>query len=422
MMVRYPPGFDLGLSRIRALLSGLNNPQNKLAPIIHVAGTNGKGSTIALMRAMLEASGMAVHVHTSPHLVRWHERFRIAGKLVDDAMLHDGLSRVDAVLMSDHEGTAGSTVFEIMTAVAFLLFSETPGDAVLLEVGLGGEFDATNVIAAPAAAIIAPVALDHQAHLGNTLGEIAKAKAGIIKQGRPVVSAAQHDDARAVIEQMAARMAAPVQFADQDFQGFAERGRFTFQNENGLLDLPRPALPGEHQIDNAVLAIAGLQAAGFDLSPTHIAAGLQNTVWPGRMQRMPEGALTNLVPGAEIWLDGGHNPHGAATVAAILANRSDARSVLICGMLNTKDPAGYFAALAPQVEEVITVPITSSDAGVDPVQLAEIAKASGLVASSMVDLQAALSAAGQRSASRILIGGSLYLVGDALAQNGTPPN
>ncbi|MEM1365584.1 MAG: bifunctional folylpolyglutamate synthase/dihydrofolate synthase, partial [Pseudomonadota bacterium] len=346
---------------------------------------------------------------------------RVAGHLVGDAALHEMLTRVDAALIADHAGTEGVTVFEIMTAVAFMLFAETPADALLLEVGLGGEFDATNVIKSPAATIITPVALDHQIHLGTTLADIASAKAGIIKKGCPVVSAAQQDEAGAVIEAAARRAGVEAQFADQDFQGFGERGRFTFQNGDGLLDLPRPALPGDHQIENAALAIAGLKAAGFDLSQSEIATGLQNVVWPGRMQHMPGGALTEMVPGKDIWLDGGHNPHGAEAVARILADRGAVPTVLICGMLNTKDPTGYFKALGPTLVQAFTVPITSSQAGVDPAELAAIANDAGVMATPMADIGSALEAANALDAPRILIGGSLYLVGDALAQNGTPP-
>ncbi|MEO0635363.1 MAG: folylpolyglutamate synthase/dihydrofolate synthase family protein [Pseudomonadota bacterium] len=421
MMARYPPGFDLGLSRISALLALLDDPHRRLPPTIHVAGTNGKGSTIAFMRAMLEASGRSVHVHTSPHLVRWHERFRVAGHLVSDPALHDALTRVDAVLQDEQEGTRGVTVFEIMTAVAFLLFSETPADALLLEVGLGGEFDATNVIERPAACVIAPIALDHQAHLGNTIGEIAGAKAGIIKRGAPVVSAAQHDDAREVIEAVAGRHGTSVIFADQDFQGFPERGGMIFQDTSGLMDLPSPALLGEHQFDNAALAIASLKAASFELSVEQVSEGLRSVVWPGRMQRMPEGELNKLIPGHEVWLDGGHNPHGAEAVASVLDARGATDTALVCGMLNTKDPEGYFRALSKVVSGVITVPITSSNAGVPAGDLAATARSAGLKAHDADSLTDALQQLTGNSNQPVLIGGSLYLVGDALAQNGTPP-
>jgi dihydrofolate synthase/folylpolyglutamate synthase len=427
----YPRGFDLSLDRIARLLDDLGRPQDKLPPIIHIAGTNGKGSATAFSRALLEAAGLAVHVHTSPHLVRWHERYRIGvkggqGQLVSDDALLDAVLRVE-------KANAGQniTVFELLTAVIFLLFSENPADAVVIEVGLGGMYDATNVITNPAASLIMPVALDHQSWLGNTLAEIAAAKAGIIKPGRPVVIGRQEEqEALDVLVSTSEKLRAPHILYGQDYFAFEENGRLVYQDEDGLMDLPLPALPGRHQFANAAAAIRAVKAAGFRLTEEMVAAAMKSVSWPARLQRLRSGKLVEVAPeGAEIWLDGGHNPHGGRAVAEAMVTfeERDPRPLyLITGMINTKDPKGYFDAFQGLAREVFTVGIRNSDAGLDPVALASDAAEAGLVAEPVDSTEAALkkiAALSRRSgvSPRILIGGSLYFAGTVLEDNGTLP-
>jgi dihydrofolate synthase/folylpolyglutamate synthase len=427
----YPRGFDLSLDRIARLLDDLGRPQDKLPPVIHIAGTNGKGSATAFSRALLEASGLAVHVHTSPHLVRWHERYRIGvkggrGQLVSDDMLLDAVLRVE-------KANAGQniTVFELLTAVIFLLFSENPADAVVIEVGLGGMYDATNVIANPAVSLIMPVALDHQSWLGNTLAEIAAAKAGIIKPGRPVVIGRQEEqEALDVLINTAERLRAPHILYGQDYFAFEENGRLVYQDEDGLMDLPLPALPGRHQFANAAAAIRAVKAAGFRLTEEMVATAMKSVSWPARLQRLKSGKLVDVAPeGSEIWLDGGHNPHGGRAVAEAMVTfeERDPRPLyLVTGMINTKDPKGYFDAFQGLAREVFTVGIRNSDAGLDPVALASDAAEAGLVAEPVDSTETALrkiAALSRRSGQspRILIGGSLYFAGTVLEDNGTLP-
>ncbi|MEE9314533.1 MAG: folylpolyglutamate synthase/dihydrofolate synthase family protein [Rhizobiaceae bacterium] len=428
LMANHPKGYDLSLGRITSLLEKLGNPQHKLPPVIHVAGTNGKGSAIAFTRAILEAAGLLVHVHTSPHLVNWHERYRMGakggGQLVKDAVLADAIARVAKA--NDGEPI---TVFEVLTVVIFLLFSENPADVCLIEVGLGGRFDATNVMEKTALTIITPISIDHESYLGDTLAKIAFEKAGIIKQQTPVIVGPQEEEALAVIEQQGVKNSAPLTIAGQDFDGHSVNGRMIFQDENCLLDLDIPKLPGEHQISNAATAIAAARCfsniSGMNLTTPMIDEGLSKADWPGRMQKITKGKLLDSVPkGCEVWLDGGHNPGAATMVANFLEimNRANPRPVImICGMLNTKDPAGYFDELSSQVDQLLAVPILSSDAGITPVELAKIARKSGLAATHCLSLPQALGKIKEKKDCIILIAGSLYLVGDALAQNDTPP-
>jgi dihydrofolate synthase / folylpolyglutamate synthase len=426
----HPRGFDLSLDRITRLLGTLGNPHLKLPPVIHIAGTNGKGSASAFSRALLESAGLSVHVHTSPHLVNWHERYRLGaldgGRLVSDAVLAEAVSRVA-------EANAGQpiTVFEILTAVTFVLFSEHPADAVVLEVGLGGRFDATNIIPKPAVSLIMPVSLDHQAYLGDRVELIAAEKAGIIKRGCPTVIGFQSDDAaRDVLIETADRLRSPLSVYGQDFFAHEERGRMIYQDETGLMDLPLPRLVGRHQIGNAAAAIKAVRAAGFDISDQAIERAMTTVDWPARMQRLTQGRLTEMAPpGAEIWLDGGHNPGAGVVIAeavAELEERSPRPLFLITGMINTKDPVGYFKAFLGLAKHVFTVPIRSSDAGLPHEVLAAAAQEAGLSAEPVHSVQNALkllrdTANGNDTPPRILIGGSLYLAGDVLADNGTPP-
>lgn len=431
LLALHPKGFDLSLDRITRLLAALGNPQERLPPVIHVAGTNGKGSVTAFSRAILEAAGLSVHVHTSPHLVNWHERYRLGvkggkGALVGDRVLADAVRCVA-------EANAGEsiTVFEILTAVTFLLFAEHPADVAIIEVGLGGRFDATNVIAQPAVSVIMPISLDHQSYLGDRVELIAAEKAGIMKRGCPVVIGHQEEDGvRDVLVATAERLGCPMFVYGQDYMAHEEFGRLVFQDERGLADLPLPRLPGRHQYANAAAAIRAVRAAGFDVSEAAIEKGLASVEWPGRLQRLAGGKLSHHgPPGAEIWIDGGHNPGAGQVIAEAMASfeeREPRPLFLIIGMINTKDPVGYFKAFLDLAEQVFTVPIHGSDAGLDPVALAEDAAAVGFETTATSSVAEALGMIAELVDEdpvppRILIGGSLYLVGDVLAENGTPP-
>lgn len=427
----HPKGFDLSLDRITRLLAALGDPHLKLPPVIHVAGTNGKGSVTAFCRSILEAEGLSVHVHTSPHLVNWHERYRLGvaggrGRFVEDAVLADAVRRVAAA-----NGGEKITVFEILTAVTFLLFSEHPADVAIIEVGLGGRFDATNVIPRPAVSIIMPISLDHQAYLGDRVELIAAEKAGIMKRGTPVVIGFQTEDAaRDVLIETAERLGCPHAVYGQDFMAHEEYGRLVYQDEFGLADLPLPRLPGRHQYANAAAAIRAVKAAGLPITEHAMELGLSRVEWPGRLQRLTDGALAQLAPrGSEIWVDGGHNPGAGQVIAETMANfeEREARPLfLVTGMINTKDPVGYFEPFRGLAERVFTVPIRGSDAGLDPVALAGDAARAGLEVEPLSTVAEALAAISRITVEdavppRILVGGSLYLVGDVLADNGTPP-
>ncbi len=419
----HPKGFDLSLGRITALLAKLGNPHLALPPVIHVAGTNGKGSTVAFTRAILEAAGLRVHVDTSPHLVNWHERYRLAGTLVDDAEL---AATVEEVAWAN-DGQA-ITVFEILTAVAFLLFARHPADATLIEVGLGGRFDCTNVMEDVSVSVITPVSMDHEAFLGDTLAKIAFEKAGIIRKTTPVIVGLQADDALQVIERQAAKMRAPVTIQGQDFSASEDQGRMVWQGVDRLIDLPKPRLFGAHQIDNAATAIAACLAfaerTGHAISDEALARGVTSPEWPARMQRLTGGRLFDSAPkGADIWIDGGHNPSAGLALANALAELAvrDPRPVhLICGMLDTKDAAGFLQPLGTAAVSASAVTVRSSDAGVPAEKLCRTMQDAGLKSRVAQSLEEALSHATAKQP-RIIIAGSLYLAGEALAANGTPP-
>jgi dihydrofolate synthase / folylpolyglutamate synthase len=431
LMTLHPKGYDLSLGRISGLLAALGNPQDRLPPVIHVAGTNGKGSASAFSRALIEASGRLCHLHTSPHLVNWHERFRMGqpggAQQVSDPVLEEALLRVEAA-----NGGRSITVFEMLTAAMFLLFSEHPADAAIIEVGLGGRFDATNVISNPAATLVMPIAFDHMALLGDTIAAIAGEKAGIFKRGAPAIIGAQNfDDAGDTLVAKAERArASAVYVFGQDFTAHEENGRMVYQDEDGLFDLPLPALAGRHQIANAAAAICAVKAAGFPVTEDIAEIAMRSVDWPARMQRIKSGRLVACAPrGSEIHVDGGHNPHAGAAIAEAIAGleEHDPRPLfLICGMLTTKEPRGYFEAFAGLARHVFTVPIEGSEAGFDPVLLASLARDAGLSAEPMRSVEAVLTMLKEtwlphEPAPRILIGGSLYLAGAALAANGTPP-
>jgi dihydrofolate synthase/folylpolyglutamate synthase len=336
LLALHPKRIDLSLGRIQRLLAGLGHPEQRLPPVIHVAGTNGKGSTVAFARAILEAAGKRAHVYTSPNLVRLNERFRIArtggGKFVEDDELADVLSECEA-----KNGDAPITVFEIETAAAFLLFTRHPADFLLLEVGLGGRLDATNVMDKPLASVITRVSLDHRDFLGDTIESIAAEKAGILKPGVPAVIASQTRQALAVIERQAARVKAPLSIAGENWTATEERGRLVYQDDDGLLDLPAPRLYGRHQFENAGTAIATLRIGGLKLPPAAFEQGMLRVDWPARMQRLSQGRLAPLLPAeSELWLDGGHNADGGRAIAAALADLEERVSrplILIVGML-----------------------------------------------------------------------------------------
>ena len=425
LLTLHPRRIDLVLDRIQRLLAALGHPETKLPPVFHVAGTNGKGSVCAFLRAMLEGSGQRVHVYTSPHLVRFHERIRIAGSLITEEELV-------ATLEECERANAGApiTFFEITTAAALLAFSRHPADALVLEVGLGGTFDATNVVARPAAACIAPIALDHQEFLGATLAAIAAEKAGIVKPGVPCILARQASEARDVVAARCGALGAPLLVEGEDFDGHEEHGRFVYQDDDGLLDLPLPKLPGRHQLSNAALAVAALRRIGGRWArESAIEWGLKNVEWPARLQRLSRGPLVKAAPaGTDIWLDGGHNPHGAAAAAGFMADLEERGSkplYLICGMLSTKDAAGYFAHFRGLARHVMTVAIEGETASYGAGELYDAARAAGLDASPADDLddammQVAAFARGRpgEGSPRILICGSLYLAGRVLAENG----
>jgi dihydrofolate synthase/folylpolyglutamate synthase len=426
LLALHPKRIDLSLDRIERLLAALDHPEQKLPPLIHVAGTNGKGSTIAFMRAILEAADKRVHVYTSPNLVHLNERFRIGreggGKFVGDAALAEALAECEA-----KNGDAPITVFEIETAAAFLLFSRNPADILLLEVGLGGRLDATNVVERPLASVITPVSVDHREFLGDTIEQIATEKAGILKRGVPAVIASQMREALAVIERQAGRMKAPLSIAGENWTATEERGRLVYQDNDGLLDLPAPKLYGRHQFENAGAAIAALRVAGLKLPVAAFEAGMTRVEWPARMQHLAHGRLAALLPAeSELWLDGGHNADGGRAVAGALADLEERVSrplVLVVGMLSTKDSEGFLRNFSGLARRVITVPI-HQDKAVPAETLAGIAQTIGIPAIARDTVESALMVAGKldlHPAPRVLITGSLYLAGEVLAANGTPP-
>lgn len=424
LMALHPRRIDLDLSRMHRILAALDHPERHLPPVIHVAGTNGKGSTVAFLRAILEAAGLRVHVYTSPHLVRINERFRIAGSLASDEQLEDVFARCERV-----NGGTPITLFEIETAAAFVLFSQHIADVLLLEVGLGGRLDATNVVDAPLASVITPVGMDHPEFLGDTLIKIAGEKAGIIKRGVPVVVAEQQAEAQAVIEQTARQMRAPLFCATQEWHVGVEHGRLVYSDERGLLDLAAPRLFGRHQFDNAGLAIATLRAIdSFAIEPAAFERGIASAQWPARMQRLPSGALFAHAPeGCEIWLDGGHNADGGRVTAAALADlgeRIERPVTLIAGMMGNKDARAFLANFSGLTRHVIAVPIPGNDNAMDPHELAAIARSLEMradIAPSVTEALSLIASMAYETPPRVLITGSLYLAGHVLADNGTLP-
>ena len=412
MMSLHPKIIDLTLDRVWRLLEALGHPERRLPPVIHLAGTNGKGSTQAMIRAGLEAAGHRVHAYTSPHLARFHERIRLAGEFISEDALAEVLDRcVEA------NGGESITYFEITTVAALLAFSETPADYVLLETGLGGRLDATNVITKPALNVITPVSIDHTQYLGETIEEIAGEKAGILKRGTRCVVGPQTDAAMAVIEARAERLGAPLIAQGQHWHVWEERDRLVFQDETGLLDLPLPALKGPHQIENAGAALASLRALG--MGEAAFEAAMTNVYWPARMQRLKHGPLVDAAGPAELWLDGGHNPAAGDMLARVLGELPPRPTHMICGMLNTKDVTGYLRPLAEIGEQLIAVSIPGEINTLPADQTASAARAVGLQTSTAANVRDAIKKIVESDPhARILICGSLYLAGAVLRENG----
>ncbi len=420
----HPKIIDLELSRVERLLASVGHPERKLPPVVHVAGTNGKGSVIAYLRAILEAAGYRVHVYTSPHLVRFHERIRLNGKLIDEHHLIELLEECEIA-----NGGTPITFFEITTVAAFLAFSREPADIVLLETGLGGAFDATNMIDQPLASVLMPISFDHMQFLGDNLTKIAEAKAGIIKSARPVVISPQPAEAMVVFEAKAVELAAPLYRFGQEWQCDGElKTSLRFFDERGPRFYPVPGLAGRHQFRNAGCAIATTKMLdGLNISDAHIAQGLRNVSWPARMQRLAYGPLIDRLPNPkwELWLDGGHNEEAGEVIAAMLADwhvRDGKPAHLIFGMLNTKNPVAFLHQLAPHVEDMAAVAIPGDHASLLVEECVAAGAKVGLLSQGYHSVEAALRAIvdshGSDDSRRVLICGSLYLAGTILADNG----
>ncbi|WP_417207881.1 bifunctional folylpolyglutamate synthase/dihydrofolate synthase [Antarctobacter sp.] len=408
MMTLHPKIIDLTLDRVWRLLAALDHPERTLPPVIHLAGTNGKGSTQAMIRAGIEAAGKTCHAYTSPHLARFHERIRLAGALISEPALEAVL---DECVVAN--GSESITYFEITTCAALLAMSRVPADYVLLETGLGGRLDATNVMARPAATVITPISMDHEQYLGDTLALIAGEKAGILKRGVPCVVAPQPDEAMQVIEARAAALGAPLLAHGQQWHVWEERGRLVFQDETGLLDLPLPVLPGAHQLQNAGAALAVLRH--LELGDRAFEGAMTNADWPARMQRLRSGPLAEAAPGVELWLDGGHNPAAGEALAVHLAGLPKRPTHLICGMLNTKDARGFLRPLAQVADSLTAVSIPGEANTLPALETARLAREVGHDTREAGDVQAALTAiAAQAPEARVLICGSLYLAGHVL--------
>jgi dihydrofolate synthase/folylpolyglutamate synthase len=416
LLTLHPKLIDLSLHRVLRLLGRLGDPQKKLAPVVHVAGTNGKGSTVAYLRATMEASGRRCHVYTSPHLVRFHERIRLAGRLIDEDALIEALEECERV-------NAGEpiTFFEITTCAAFLSFARAPADVVLLETGMGGRLDTTNVVDRPAVTAITPISMDHMDHLGDTLAKIAAEKAGIFKPGAPAVLAPQPAEAAAVLEARATSLNAPLHRADIDWRCWATGQGIRYEGKRYRFDLPRPALFGAHQIINAGTAIACLEMLdALPVTEAHIRRAMETVEWPARLQRLKRGPLVELLPpGWELWLDGGHNAGCGEVLADVAKGWRDRKLHLVYGMLNTKEPRGFLQPLAPLVAGLKAVDIPGALASVPAEQSAANARGCGIASEPAADVATAIRSivAASGHPARILICGSLYLAGVVLGEN-----
>ena len=403
----HPRLIDLSLDRLQSLLTKLDHPERRLPPVIHVAGTNGKGSCCAFLRAIAEAAGLRAHVYTSPHLVRFNERIRIAGGLVHDDDLAAAMELVERV-----NDNAPITVFEVITAVALHLFAQAPADLCVLEVGLGGRGDATNVIARPAACAITSISLDHRELLGDSLEIIAAEKAGILKPGVPVAIGAQPPNVQAVLLALASKAGAPARLRDRDWRVSDAGIGFRFEDADAGFDLPPPGLPGRFQRDNAGIAIAALRASGIALPPAAYAAGVAAVEWPARMQRLTGRLTARLPPDWELWLDGGHNPGAGIVLGEHIANWNDRPVHLVVGMKQAKDSAEFLRPMLPHAATIWAVAEPNQHLAL-PVEA--IVAASGGVARPGPTVIEALDALPLGSGpARVLICGSLYLAGEIL--------
>jgi dihydrofolate synthase/folylpolyglutamate synthase len=408
----------LGLDRISALLERLGRPQDRLPPVFHVAGTNGKGSTCAFLRAGLEAAGKRIHAFTSPHLVRYNERIRIAGKLIDDRLLAELMGQV-----LDANDDIGASLFEVNTAVAFLAFAQVPADACILEVGLGGRLDATNVIERPLVTGIASLGLDHQAFLGNRLVDVAGEKAGIAKRGVPLVTQLYPPALAERVGEVAREEGAIWEPRGFHWDAIARQGKLRYRDRQGELVLPLPRLPGRHQAMNAALAVAMLRhQSAIDVPPSALGAAMGWADWPARLQQLKSGPLVEMIPrGSELWIDGGHNPSAARLVAAHARRNWKDRLplVLLFASLANKDAAGALQPFRGIADQVLTLPIDGHDCRT-PEELSELATKLGLATRAHRSISDAL--IGIRKRARVLVFGSLYLAGEALSLNGTLPD
>lgn len=411
-MALHPKVMDLVLDRVWRLLDALGNPQDDLPPVIHLAGTNGKGSTQAMLRAGIEGAGKSAHAYTSPHLARFHERIRLAGNLIGE----DALAQL---LDECYAANAGEqiTYFEITTCAGLLAFARTPADYTLLETGLGGRLDATNVVAKPTACVITPIDLDHQQFLGDTIEKIAFEKAGILKRGVTAIVGPQNDAALDVIERQAAKVGAPLLVHGQHWHVSVERDRLIYQDETGLLDLPLPNLPGPHQIQNAGAAVATLRH--LNLGDPAFDAAMTDAFWPARMQRLTGGALIqDLSPQTEVWLDGGHNPAAGRAIAQTLEALPKRETHVICGMINTKDIDGFLIPIAQHCASLTALTIPGEENSVPAAKIAKIAAANGIKSTTSRDIDSALAHLSTAyPQARLLICGSLYLAGHILREN-----
>ncbi|MBT3914799.1 MAG: bifunctional folylpolyglutamate synthase/dihydrofolate synthase [Rhodospirillaceae bacterium] len=412
----HPKVIDLSLERIERLLGVLGHPENNLPPVIHIAGTNGKGSSLAFMRAITEAAGLRVHVYTSPHLVAFNERIRICGELISDAAM---LALIEEVEAANRD--AAITFFEITTAIALLAFSRTPADLVLLETGLGGRLDATNVIARPAVTALTPISQDHAGFLGDDLAGIAVEKAAIMKPGVPCVTTKQDKAVLDVIRGFAAGVDAPLIVEEEDWWIAIKGDQLTVMTPEGEVEPPLPTLPGPHQLQNAGLAIVALAALGdVRITREAVAKGMTSVDWPARMQQLTAGPLADQLPTDwELWLDGGHNPAAGEVLAATIKTFDDKPLFLITGLINSKDPGGFLSPLKDHTTAICTVEIAGEEASLSAEELSTTAKEIGFAASGATTIEDALSQIiGQtKSPSRILICGSLYLAGSVLKEN-----
>lgn len=421
LMALHPKKIDLSLGRMQSILARLGHPEKKLPPVIHIAGTNGKGSTVAVLRAIAEAAGHRVHVYTSPHLVRFAERIRVAGQLITEPALTELLERVEAAAGNDP-----ITFFEVTTAAAFLAFSETPADLCILEVGLGGRLDATNVIDKPAAVGITPVSIDHQQFLGDRLQQIAAEKAGIIKTGAPLIVGPQKKVGLQVIKDIASNMNVVPLLYGEDWH-VSSKPRHTgllYEDLRGVIDLPEPPLVGAHQVMNTGMATAIARAqTAIAIPDAAIRAGIGWTRWPARLQELKETSLNDLLPeGSDLWLDGGHNPAAGETLRTFLqhVNPVERSVMLVVGMMNSKDAAGFLKPFTGLVDQVVAVSVPGEEGAASPGNLAAAATDAGINGVIAKDVESAVRMISSTSRPErppfVIICGSLYLAGSVLRQ------